>query len=117
MTAMATATARQRLEVVFLAAHRRAEWADLYLSRLMDPTESGLAEAIAKSLPAGTRASVEPRWVAKQLIGSLLAYILHEEVLRGGGSSDPSRDQYLSQVVEVIAGGVERMATMDRRTL
>lgn len=116
MTAMSTPSARQRLEVVFLAAHHRGEWTDMYLSRLMDPTESGLAQAVAKSLPAGAKGRIEARWVAKQLIGSLLAYVLHEEVLRREGASDPSRDRYLSQVVEVIAGGVEQMTrTRNRR--
>lgn len=109
MAAMSTPAARQRLEVVFLAAHRRDEWTDMYLARLMDPTEAGLAKAVARSIPARVKGRVEPRWVAKQLIGSLLAYVLHEEVLRRGGASDPSRDRYLRQVVEVIAGGVEQM--------
>jgi AcrR family transcriptional regulator len=110
MAAMSTAAGRQRLEVVFLAAHHRGEWAEMYLSRLMDPTESGLAKAVAAALPAGATRHVEPRWVAKQLIGSLLAYVLHEEVLRREGASDPSRERYLKQVVEVIAAGVEQMA-------
>ena len=116
MAAMSTPAARQRLEVVFLAAHRRDEWSEMYLSRLMDPTESGLAKAVAKSLPARAKGRIEARWVAKQLIGSLFAYVLHEEVLRRDGASNPSRDRYLSQVVEVIAGGVEQMTrTRNRR--
>ncbi|HZQ49861.1 MAG TPA: helix-turn-helix domain-containing protein [Candidatus Dormibacteraeota bacterium] len=115
MAAMSTTGARQRLEVVFLAAHHRTEWNEMYLSRLMDPTESGLAKAIAAALPARARRRVEPRWVAKQLIGSLLAYVLHEEVLRRGGDSDPSRERYLKQVVDVIAAGVEQIAGARRR--
>lgn len=110
MTAMSTRAARQRLEVVFLAAHHRGEWAELYLSRLSDPTESGLAEAIAKALPERARTRVNPRWVAKQLIGSLLSFVLHEEVLRREGAAAGSRDDYLRQVVDIIAAGVEHVA-------
>ena len=110
MRAMATREARQRLQVVFLAAHHRGEWAERYLAGLSDPTETGLAEAIATALPKKARDRVNPRWVAKQLIGSLLSFVLHEEVLRRQNASARSRDEYLRQVVEVIALGVERMA-------
>ena len=110
MNAMSTPAGRQRLEVVFLAAHHRADWAERYLSRLSDPTESGLAEAIAKTLPPRARRRVNPRWVAKQLIGSLLSFVLHEEVLRREGGDAGARDEYLRQVVDVIAAGVEHLA-------
>jgi AcrR family transcriptional regulator len=113
MNAMSTRAARQRLEVVFLAAHHRGEWAERYLSRLSDPTESGLAEAIAKAMPEKARARLNPRWVAKQLIGSLLSFVLHEEVLRREGAAVRSREDYLRQVVDVIAAGVEHLARMD----
>jgi AcrR family transcriptional regulator len=114
MNAMSTRAARQRLEVVFLAAHHRGEWAERYLSRLSDPTESGLAEAIANALPKNARGRVNPRWVAKQLIGSLLSFVLHEEVLRREGATAGSRQDYLRQVVDVIAAGVEHLARTDR---
>lgn len=110
MGGVSTPAARQRLEVIFLAAHHRADWAESYLSGLSDPTEVGLAEAIAQAMPEEARGRVEPRWVAKQLIGALLAYILHEEILRREGQSDPSRDDYLRQVVDIIAAGVEQIA-------
>ncbi len=110
MNAMSTRAARQRLEIVFLAAHHRGEWAERYLSRLSDPTESGLAEAIAKALPQTARGRVNPRWVAKQLVGSLLSFVLHEEVLRRDGSAAEAREDYLRQVVDVIAAGVEHIA-------
>jgi AcrR family transcriptional regulator len=113
MYAMSTRAARQRLEVVFLAAHHRGEWAERYLSRLSDPSESGLAEAIAKALPEKARARLNPRWVAKQLIGSLLSFVLHEEVLRREGAAVRSREDYLRQVVDVIAAGVEHLARID----
>lgn len=102
--------ARQRLEVVFLAAHHSREWAERYLSELSDPTEVGLTAAIAKVLPEGARGKVEPRWIAKQLIGSLLAYLLHEEVLRRDGETDPARDAYLNQVVDIMAAGVTALS-------
>lgn len=110
MRGMSTPAARQRLEVIFLAAHHRAEWAESYLTGLSDPTESGLAEAIAKAMPESARVRIEPRWVAKQLIGALLAYIIHEEILRREGAGDPSREDYLRQVVDIIAAGVEHIA-------
>ena len=110
MKAMSTREARQRLEVVFLAAHHRSEWAERYLSRLSDPTESGLADAIAKALPKKSRDLVNARWVATQLIGSLLSFVLHEEVLRREGAAAGSREDYLRQVVDVIAAGVEHIA-------
>jgi AcrR family transcriptional regulator len=110
MAAMATPEARQRLEVVFLAAHQRAEWAERYLSGLSDPTESGLAEAISKAMPDAARGRVQPRWVAKQLIGALLSFVLHEEILRRPDVSDASRDDYLRQVADIIAAGVEHIA-------
>jgi AcrR family transcriptional regulator len=113
MNAMSTRAARQRLEVVFLAAHHRGEWAGRYLSRLSDPTESGLGEAIAKALPEKARGRVNPRWVAKQLVGSLLSFVLHEEILRRDGAAAPSREDYLRQVVDVIAAGVEHVAGAD----
>jgi AcrR family transcriptional regulator len=109
MAAMSTAEARQRLEVVFLAAHHRAEWADRYLSGLSDPTETGLAEAISKAMPDAARRRVQPRWVAKQLIGALLSFVLHEEILRRQDSADASRDGYLRQVADIIAAGIERI--------
>ena len=112
MNAMSTRAARQRLEVVFLAAHRRGDWAELYLSRLSDPTESGLTKAIAKAMPDGARRRLKPRWVAKQLIGALLSFVLHEEVLRREGGDTGSRDDFLRQVVDVIAAGVEHLAAM-----
>jgi len=116
MNAMSTRAARQRLEIVFLAAHHRAEWAERYLSRLSDPTESGLAEALAKALPEKARGKLNPRWVAKQLIGSLLSFVLHEEVLRQQGSAAGAREDYLRQVVDVIAAGVEHLGEQkDRR--
>ena len=110
MAAMATAAGKQRLEVVFLAAHRRREWAERYLSELSDPAEVGLTAAITHVLSEEARTKVEPRWIAKQLIGALLAYLLHEEVLRRDGDSDPARDAYLNQVVDVIAAGVTALA-------
>lgn len=110
MAAMSTREARQRLEVVFLAAHRRPQWADRYLAGLLDPTESGLAEAIAGAMPESARGRVQPRWLAKQLIGALLSFVLHEEVLRRHDASDASRDDYLRQVVDVMAAGVEHLA-------
>ena len=110
MAAMSTPEARQRLEVVFLAAHHRAEWADRYLSGLSDPTESGLAEAISKAMPDAARSRVQPRWVAKQLIGALLSFVLHEEILRRHDVADASRDDYLRQVADIIAAGVEHIA-------
>lgn len=113
MNAMSTVAARQRLEVVFLAAHHRGDWAELYLSKLSDPTESGLAQAIARALPQSARSRVNPRWVAKQLIGSLLSFVLHEEILRRESAEAGSRDDYLRQVVEVIAAGVERVGGVD----
>lgn len=109
LNAMSTPAGRQRLEVVFLAAHQRGDWAESYLSRLSDPTESGLADAIAKALPPRARGRVNPRWVAKQLIGSLLSYVLHEEVLRHEGAPAGAREDYLRQVVAVIAAGVEHI--------
>ncbi|HSP09591.1 MAG TPA: helix-turn-helix domain-containing protein [Candidatus Dormibacteraeota bacterium] len=109
MNAMSTRVGRQRLEVVFLAAHQRGEWAELYLSQLSDPTESGLAEAIAEALPKAARGRLNARWVAKQLIGSLLSFVLHEEVLRREGATADSREDYLRQVVDVIAAGVEHL--------
>ena len=102
--------AKQALEVVFLAAHRRPEWAERYLGGLVDPTEEGAAAAIARVLPAGARGRIDPRWLVKQLIGSLLSFVLHEEVLRRGGANSPDREAYLAQVVDVIAAGVERLA-------
>ena len=110
MAAMSTPEARQRLEVVFLAAHHRAEGADRYLSGLSDPTESGLAAAISNALPEAARGRVQPRWVAKQLVGALLSFVLHEEVLRHRDVADASRDNYLGQVVDIIAAGVEHIA-------
>jgi len=106
---MSTPAARDGLEVVFLAAHHRPDWAAEYLSGVSDPTELGLADAIANSLPAGARGLIEPRWVAKQLIGALLSFVLHEEVLRRRGQSAPTRGDYLSQVVDIIAAGIESL--------
>lgn len=110
LAGVASVPSRQRLEVVFLAAHHRRQWAERYLSELSDPTETGLAAAIARVLPEGARGKVEPRWLAKQLIGSLLAYLLHEEVLRRDGESDPQRDAYLAHVVDVMAAGVTALS-------
>ena len=109
MAAMSSREARQRLEVVFLAAHHRAEWADRYLSGLSDPTESGLAEAISEALPEAAQSRVQPRWVAKQFIGALLSFVLHEEILRNHDVADASRDDYLRQVVDIVAAGVEHI--------
>lgn len=102
--------AKQALEVVFLAAHRRPEWAQRYLGRLVDPTEEGAAAAIERLLPPGARGRVDSRWLVKQLIGSLLSFVLHEEVLRRGGANSPDREAYLAQVVDLLAAGVERLA-------
>lgn len=110
MAAMSTLEARQRLEVIFLAAHHRAEWAARYLSGLSDPTESGLADAISTAMPDAARGRVQPRWVAKQLIGALLSFVLHEEILRHPDVKDASRDDYLRQVADIIASGVEHIA-------
>jgi len=110
LAGVSSLAAKQRLEVIFLAAHHRREWAERYLSELSDPTEVGLTAAIAKVLPDGARGKVEPRWIAKQLVGSLLAYLLHEEILRRAGESDPARDAYLDQVVNVIAAGVTALS-------
>jgi hypothetical protein len=48
--------------------------------------------------------------VAKQLIGALLSFVLHEEILRRPDVSDASRDDYLRQAVDIIAAGVEHIA-------
>lgn len=96
--------------VIFLAAHHRAEWAARYLSGLSDPTESGLADAISTAMPDAARGRVQPRWVAKQLIGALLSFVLHEEILRHPDVKDASRDDYLRQVADIIASGVEHIA-------
>jgi hypothetical protein len=44
------------------------------------------------------------------LIGSLLSFVLHEEVLRREGATAAAREDYLRQVVDVIAAGVEHLA-------
>ena len=61
-------------------------------------------------MPDAARSRVQPRWVAKQLIGALLSFVLHEEILRGRDMADASRDDYLRQVVDIIAAGVEHIA-------
>lgn len=100
--------AKQRLEVALIAAHHRPEWAQRYLEGIADPGHTQLAERIGRVLPEGS--AVDPRLLAVQLVGALLSFILHEEMLRRSGENSPDRDAYLKQLVEVVAGGVERMA-------
>jgi AcrR family transcriptional regulator len=100
--------AKQRLEVALIAAHHRSDWAERYLAGIADPGHARLAERIARVLPKG--ADVDPRMLATQVIGALLSFVLHEEMLRRQGENSPDRDAYLRQLVEVVAGGVERMA-------
>ncbi|MAG37645.1 MAG: hypothetical protein CL878_15530 [Dehalococcoidia bacterium] len=98
------------LEIVFLAAHQRPDWGQRYLAQLSDPAQEGLAAAIDRVLPAQARQHVQSVWLAKQFIGALLSFVLHEEVIRREGENDPDREGYLRQLVAVMAGGTERLA-------
>lgn len=102
--------AKQLTHVVFLAAHERPAWAQMYLERLVDPAESGAAAALAAVMPAAARQRLDPAWLVKQLIGALLSFVIHEELLRRQGENHPGRREYLAQVVDVMASGVEAIA-------
>lgn len=104
------ADAKHLTQVVFVAAHERPAWADMYLARLVDPAESGAAAALAAVMPPAARLKVDPAWLVKHLIGALLSFVIHEEFLRGHGENHPRRAEYLQQVVDVIASGVEAIA-------
>lgn len=106
--------AKQLLEVLFLAAHRRQDWGQRYLSQLSDPAQEGLAAAIERVLPDAARPHVQPLWLAKQFIGALLSFVLHEEVIRRKERNAPDRAGYLHQLVNIMAGGVERAAESAR---
>lgn len=102
--------AKKLIQVVFMAAHERQAWGDLYLANLMDPAEAGATALIEQALPPGARGRIDPGWLVKQLIGSLLSFVIHEEVLRRNGGNHPGREAYLEQVVDVLASGVEAIA-------
>lgn len=110
--------AKELIQVVFMAAHERPAWSERYLSSLTDPAEGGAARLIEGVLPPGARGRIDPMWLVKQLIGSLLSFVIHEEVLRRHGGNHPARQAYLEQVVDVLASGVEaiaqRGATIDK---
>jgi AcrR family transcriptional regulator len=110
MRSASTRKGRDRLEVLLLAAHQRQEWAERYLNEMVGPAEEAAAAAIAAALPEGARGHVSPEWVARQLIGSLLHFVLHEEILRREGVTAPDRDAYLEQVVDLLARGIESFA-------
>lgn len=102
--------AKQLIRVVFVAAHERSTWAQMYLERLVDPAETGAAAALAAVLPPAARSRLDPALLVKQLVGSLLSFVIQEELLRGQGANHPDREAYLDQVVDVIASGVETIA-------
>jgi len=106
--------AKQLLHVVFLAAHERSTWAEMYLDRLVDPAESGAAAALAAVMPPGARQRLDPAMLVKQLVGALLSFMIHEELLRRRGGNHPGRRKYLDQVVDVIASGVEAISARDQ---
>ena len=110
LEAFAELRSKQLLEVLFLAAHQRPDWGQRYLTQLSDPAQEGLAAAIERVLPASARQHVQPLWLAKQFIGALLSFILHEEVIRRKERNDPDRDGYLRQLVNIMADGVELIA-------
>jgi AcrR family transcriptional regulator len=107
--------AKQLTHVVFLAAHERSVWAKMYLDRLVDPAEAAAAAALAAVMPPGARKRLDPAMLVKQLVGALLSFVIHEELLRRQGVNHPARNQYLDQVVDVIASGIEAIAARDRR--
>lgn len=102
--------AKRLTHVVFMAAHERPAWAQMYLERLVDPAESGAAAALAAVMPPGAQQRLDPAMLVKQLIGALLSFVIHEELLRGRGENHPERREYLDQVVDVMASGVEAIA-------
>ena len=106
----AQADAKRLTQVVFVAAHERPAWARMYLERLSDPAESRAAAALAAVMSPAARQRLDPAWLIKQLIGALLSFVIHEEFLRRPGANHPQRQQYLEQVVDVIASGVEAIA-------
>ncbi len=110
LAGVADLRAKRLLEVLFLAAHQRSDWGQRYLAQLSDPAQEGLAAAIERVLPDSARPHVQPLWLAKQFIGALLSFVLHEEVIRREERNDPTREEYLRQLVNIMAGGVERAA-------
>ena len=110
MTGVAELRSKQLLGVLFLAAHQRSDWGQKYLTELSDPAQEGLAAAIERVLPDSARQHVQPLWLAKQLMGALLYFVLHEEVIRRKERNDPDREAYLRQLVNIMAGGVEQVA-------
>lgn len=107
--------AKQLTHVVFVAAHERSVWAQMYLDRLVDPAEGAAAAALAAVMPPGAQRRLDPAMLVKQLVGALLSFVIHEELLRRGGGNHPARQKYLDQVVDVIASGVEAIAARDRK--
>jgi AcrR family transcriptional regulator len=105
--------AKHLTQVVLVAAHGRPAWAEMYLARLVDPAESGAAAALEAVIPAAARGRVDPAWLVKHLVGALLSFVIHEEFLRRQGENHPRRAEYLQQVVDVIASGVEAIAARE----
>jgi AcrR family transcriptional regulator len=101
---------RRRFEVVLRAAHERPAWAARYLQGVLDPAERDLAEMLRRRLPAAALERVDPTILAKQINGALIAFLIHEELLRPGGSSTEQRQRYVRQLVDVLVAGVKALA-------
>lgn len=100
---------RRRFEVVLRAAHERPAWAARYLQRVLDPAERDLAETLRRRLPAAALERVDPAILAKQINGALVAFLIHEELLRPQGSSTEQRQRYVRQLVDVLVAGVKAL--------
>ena len=101
---------KRLLHAVFLAAHERPSWGRMYLERLVDPAETSAAAALSAVMTPAARRRLDAHALVKQLVGSLLSFVIDEELLRRRGDNHPDRVAYLEQVVDVMASGVEAIA-------
>ncbi len=92
------------------AAHERPAWATRYLQGVLDPAERELAEMLRRRLPAAALERIDPNMLAKQINGALIAFLIHEELLRPEGSSTAQRQRYVRQLVDVLVAGVRALA-------
>lgn len=101
--------AHKLFQVLLVEAHHDPTWTRRYLDNLTGPTLAALAEVIATKLPPD--APIEPLWVAKMFTGALISFVLHDEGMQRGGAAAPERDVFLAATADVVAAGVNALAT------
>jgi hypothetical protein len=107
---MAIPENRDLIHLLLTVSAHDSRRAELYLSQVWDNGIKAFEDAIAERLPASSPASAHT--ISMMISSSLSCHVIHSEALAAvagrplENNVDPSRWEYLDEIVRVIARGV-----------